>query len=73
MPVKYLIDAELAENLVTHLELVASGGVQTPEIGARMLRQLKAAMAQRGFMPTKAETHPEMYANAPPPGSNNGD
>jgi hypothetical protein len=63
------IPEELCADLIGHLELVARGGLPSPERGAELLRRLKFAIAQsgRGFTPTEAEQHPELYQNAPPP------
>jgi hypothetical protein len=77
------VPEELCADLVGHLELIARGGLPSPERGAELLRRLKFAIAQsgRGFTPTEAEqqassreatklqrsSHPELYQNAPPP------
>jgi hypothetical protein len=63
------VPEELCADLVSHLELIAHGGVPSQERGAELLRRLKFAIAQsgRGFLPTEAEQHPELYRDAPPP------
>jgi hypothetical protein len=61
------IDGQLANELITHFEFVAGGGLPTAENAWRLLQQLKSAITQRGFMPT-AEEQPDIYRDAPPPG-----
>ena len=48
---KHAIDAELAADLVSHLEVMVRGGIPSPERAAALLRRLATAIreSERGF------------------------